>query len=49
METKATEPLMRCRKRMDDIKTEKVSLARDKFGRNQLTVQAVSGMKVAST
>ena len=36
METKASEPLMTCRKRMDDIKTEKVSLARDEFGRNQL-------------
>ena len=39
--------LMKCRKRIVDIKTEGVSLTRDKFGGNLLTAQMVSGMKVA--
>ena len=32
METNVNEPLMKCRKRSDDVKTEGVSLTRDKFG-----------------
>ncbi len=48
-ESKAIEPLLKYRKRMDDIKTEEVSLPRDQSGRSLLTVQSVSGMKVAST
>jgi hypothetical protein len=48
-EAKAIEPLLKYRKRMDDIKTEEVSLSRDQSGRSLLTVQSVSGMKVAQT
>jgi len=29
----ASEPLMKCRKRIDDVKTERESLTRDKSGR----------------
>jgi len=47
METNANEPLMRCRKRRDDVKTEGESLTRDKFGGNLFTVQAASGMEKA--
>ena len=43
----ASEPLMKCRKRTDDIKTGEKSLPRDEPGGNLLTAQAVSGMKVA--
>ncbi len=43
------EPLMKYRKRMDDIKTEEVSLPRDQSGRSLFTVQSVSGMKAART
>ena len=32
METNANEPLMKCRKRKVDVKTEGESLSRDKFG-----------------
>jgi len=32
MEMSASEPLMTCRKRMNDVKTGRKSLARDKFG-----------------
>ena len=32
METNVNEPLMMCRKRSDDVKTEGESLTRDKFG-----------------
>ena len=32
METNVNEPLMKCRKRSDDVKTEGESLTRDKFG-----------------
>jgi len=32
METNENEPLMTCRKRSDDVKTEGESLTRDKFG-----------------
>ena len=46
-EMNANKLLMKCRKRIEDIKTEGVSLTRDKFGGNLLTAQMVSGMKVA--
>ena len=47
MEMSESEPLMKCRKRMDDVKTGRLSLARDKFGRNLFTDQTASGIKVA--
>jgi hypothetical protein len=43
----ANEPLMKCRKRIKDIETERGSLTRDKSGGNLFTAQAVSGMKAA--
>ncbi len=42
-----SEPLMTCRKRIDDIKTEGESFLRDQSGRNLSTAQAVSGIKAA--
>ena len=47
METNTSEPLITCRKRRDVIKTERLSLARDKSGGNLFTVQMVAGMKAA--
>ena len=47
METNASEPLMKCRKRRDDVKTEGESLTRDKLGGNLLTAQAASGIEEA--
>jgi hypothetical protein len=47
METNASEPLMTCRKRRNDVKTEGESLTREKFGGNLFTAQAASGMKKA--
>jgi hypothetical protein len=47
METNTSEPLIKCRKRRDVIKTGRRSLARDKSGRNLFTVQMVTGMKAA--
>jgi hypothetical protein len=47
METNVNEPLMTCRKRSDDVKTEGVSLTRDKFGGDLFTAQAASGMEKA--
>jgi hypothetical protein len=47
METNESEPLMKCRKRRDVIKTGGESLIRDKSGGNLFTVQAVAGMKAA--
>lgn len=41
------EPLLKCRKYIDEIKTEGRSLTREKFGGNLFTGQAVSGIKVA--
>ena len=43
----ASEPLMKCRKRTDGIKTGEESLTRDEPGGYLPTAQAVSGMKVA--
>jgi hypothetical protein len=47
METNTSEPLIKCRKRRDVIKTGRVSLARDKSGGNLFTVQTVAGMEAA--
>ncbi len=47
MEMSENEPLKKCRKRRNDVKTGRLSLARDKFGRNLLTDQTASGIKVA--
>lgn len=47
METNAREPLIKCRKRRNVIKTRGESLSWDKFGRDLFTVQAVAGMEVA--
>ena len=43
----AIEPLLKCRKRIDGIKTEGESLTRDKPGRSLFIVQVVPGIKVA--
>ncbi|MGH7573408.1 MAG: reverse transcriptase domain-containing protein, partial [Gemmatimonadota bacterium] len=42
-----SEPLMTCRKRIDDIETGVESLSRDEPGGDLLTAQAVSGIKAA--
>ncbi len=47
MEMSENEPLKKCRKRRNDVKTGRLSLTRDKFGRNLFTDQAASGIKVA--
>ena len=47
MEMSASEPLMKCRKRSNDVKTGGKSLTRDKFGMYLFTVQTASGIKVA--
>ena len=47
METNTSEPLIKCRKRRDVIKTGRESLARDKSGGNLFTVQAVAGTEEA--
>ncbi len=47
METNVNEPLMKCRKRIDDVKTGGESLTRDKFGGNLFTDQAASGIEKA--
>jgi len=46
-ETSASEPLMTCRKCMNDVETGADSLPRDEPGGHLLTVQAASGMKAA--
>lgn len=43
----ASEPLMKCRKRRDGIKTKVESLPWEEPGRDLLTAQVVSGMEVA--
>jgi hypothetical protein len=43
----AIKPLLKCRKRIYEIKTEGESLSRDKFGGYLLTGQMVSGTEVA--
>jgi len=47
METNASEPLMKCRKCRDEVKTGGLSLTRDKSGGNLSTGQSASGIKVA--
>ena len=47
METNVSEPLMKCRKRRDDVKTGVKSLLRDKSGGYLFTAQAASGIKAA--
>lgn len=49
VESNANEPLMTCRKRRNDVKTGRESLARDKSGSNLFTGQTASGIKVART
>lgn len=47
MEMNVSEPLLNCRKRMDVVKTEGLSLTRDKSGGNLFTAQMAAGMKKA--
>ena len=47
METNTSEPLIKCRKRRDVIKTRGESLTWDEPGGYLLTVQVVAGMKAA--
>jgi len=43
----ASEPLLTCRKRRDDVKTGGLSLLQDQPKGNLLTAWVASGMKVA--
>lgn len=43
----AIEPLLKCRKRIDEIKTGEESLTRDKLGGCLFIGQVISGIKVA--
>ena len=47
MEMNTSEPLIKCRKRRDVIKTRGESLTWDKSGGYLFTVQVVAGMKAA--
>ena len=47
METNTREPLTKCRKRRDVIKTRRESLAWDEPGGDLFTVQVVTGMEAA--
>lgn len=47
VESNASEPLMKCRKRRKDVKTGGESLLRDQSGGDLFTVQAASGIKAA--
>jgi hypothetical protein len=47
METNISEPLIKCRKRRDVIKTRGESLTWDKSGGYLCTVQTVAGMEAA--
>jgi hypothetical protein len=46
-ERRTIEPLVKGRKRMNDVKTGKESLSQDKSGGNLITVQTASGLEVA--
>lgn len=46
-ETNASEPLMKCRKVSDDVKTGNELRTRDKVGGSLQTAQSASGMKAA--
>jgi hypothetical protein len=48
-EVSVSEPLLKCRKCRDDVKTGELSLLRDKYKGNLSTACAASGMKVART
>ena len=45
--TNASEPLMTCRKRRNDVKTGGKSLIREKLERSLLTARVASGMEAA--
>ena len=47
MKMSESEPLMKCRKRRNDVKTGEKSLLRDKYKGNLFTDQAASGIEVA--
>ena len=47
METNTSEPLIKCRKRRNAIKTKGESLTWDKPGGDLFIVQAVTGMEAA--
>ena len=47
METNTGEPLIKCRKRRNVIKTRGESLTWEESGRYLFTVRAVAGMEVA--
>jgi hypothetical protein len=47
MKTNASEPLMTCRKRRDDVKTGAESFPRDESGGDLFTAHLASGMKAA--
>ncbi len=47
VETNKSEPLIKCRKRRNVIKTGGESLTREKFGGNLSTGRVMSGMKAA--
>jgi hypothetical protein len=47
MKTNASEPLMMCRKRRNEIETGTESLARDERGAGARAAHAVSGMEAA--
>ena len=49
VESNGSEPLMRCRKRRDGVRTGRESLTRDKSGGNLITARAASGIKAAGT
>ena len=46
-EANESEPLMRCRKRLDDVETGVSDKSRDKSGGEPVTGQAASGIQVA--
>jgi hypothetical protein len=46
-ETSASEPLMRCRKQLDGVKTGGLTLSQEKSRGNLLTVWMVPGIEVA--
>jgi hypothetical protein len=46
-ETNVSEPLMKCRKSRNDVKTRGLLLTWDKHEMNLLTAHAASGIKVA--
>ena len=47
MKTNASEPLMRCRKRRNGVKTGGKSLTREKLEGSLLTARVASGMEAA--